>query len=136
MNQFSDEQYMTIKNDAKLLERFLAGLHRVARLALGFSPMQVDGKNVLLWGGAFPTTGYVQLGELSAYVCFTSDYLDRIIKEMRRLGYDDEDISAVRSNDEIQEPLTTLIGEYWPEMFEYAKSNARYRSDWAAVKAA
>lgn len=136
MNAESDQQYMTIKSDKKLLETFLAGLHRMARKSLGFNPTQVEGKDVLLWGASYPTPGWVLLPGTANRVSFSGNYLNLITNEMQKLGYDEDEIEAVQTNSEIDEPLTELISEFWAEMLEYAKDNARYRSDWQTPKAA
>jgi len=40
MNQETDLLYIIIKNDKQVLERFFHSLHKVARMALGFSPQR------------------------------------------------------------------------------------------------
>lgn len=136
MNAESDQQYMTIKSDKKLLEIFLAGLHRMARKSLGFNPTQVEGKDVLLWGASYPTPGWVLLPGTANRVSFSGNYLNLITNEMQKLGYDADEIEAVQTNSEIDEPLTELVSEFWAEMLEYAKHNARYHSNWQTPKAA
>lgn len=130
MNQESDEKYITIKNDKTLLNLFFAGLHRVARLTLGFKPTQAEGKDVLLWGAVYPTQGWVTLPGTSHAVCFSGNYLNLITNEMEKLGYEPDDIQAVQTNPELNEPLNELISEFWESMLAYAKNNARYQGNW------
>ena len=133
MNQESDEQYMTIKSDKTLLNLFFAGLHRVARLTLGFNPNQAEGKDILLFGAEYPTSGWVKLPGTSHGVSFSGNYLNLITNEMKKLGYDDDDLQAVQTNPELNEPLNELINEFWESMLAYAKNNARYRNNWQSA---
>lgn len=131
MEQASDEMYMTIKNDQPLLELFFAGLHRIARLTQGVkNPRSAIGKDVLLFGCAIPTPGYVALPGTNCLTRFSGSFLNNIYLAMAKAGYDSDDIEAARTSAEITEPLSTLVDEFWPAMQKYAQDNATYNSNW------
>jgi hypothetical protein len=127
MNNANALIFDTLMNSPSLQTQFFRGLHRLARIALGYKPRgSLDVIVNIHWCGAMSYAYQVNKG---MGIDFNEAFWHAIDQQMTRDGIDSDEIALAHAQ-MTTELYQAIFEVYWRDMLAYAKHNSGYDNNW------